>query len=112
MVKKIIKTILLLCFVWTLVAFSELYYWRNADTYPTWLAKQLDVPFKDININNINNNNINNMVGYFDKVCGKKRGLLAVAQKKNGMFMRCDESLTATAWLDGVYKLNESHQKK
>lgn len=28
----------------------------------------------------------------FDKVCGDNRGLLAVTQKQNGMFMRCDDS--------------------
>ncbi|ELK1080848.1 hypothetical protein ABR260_004774 [Escherichia coli] len=42
----------------------------------------------------------------FDKVCGDKRGLLAVTQKQNGMFMRCDDSPGFFSWFSGAYKVN------
>lgn len=41
----------------------------------------------------------------FDKVCGDNRGLLAVTQKQNGMFMRCDDS-PDFSWFSGVYKVS------
>lgn len=42
----------------------------------------------------------------FDKVCGDNRGLLAVTQIQNGMFMRCDDSPGFFSWSRGVYKVN------
>ena len=42
----------------------------------------------------------------FDKVCGDKRGILAVTQKQNGMFMRCDDSPGFFSWISGVYKVS------
>ncbi|ENY9450480.1 hypothetical protein ACF5FN_004610, partial [Enterobacter chengduensis] len=48
-----------------------------------------------------------NMISYQGLVrTFHKRGLLAVTQKQNGMFMRCDDSPGFFSWFSGVYKVN------
>lgn len=65
----------------------ELQYWRNADIYPVWLTKHLRIsPEKN------EKSLIRIEMETFDKVCGDNRGLFAVTQKQNGMFLRCDDS--------------------
>jgi hypothetical protein len=54
---------------------------------PVWLTKHLR-----ISPENNDKSLIRIEMETFDKVCGDKRGLLAVTQKQNGMFMRCDDS--------------------
>ncbi|MCG0107024.1 hypothetical protein NMT81_24585 [Escherichia coli] len=87
--------------VWGMASVIELQYWRNADTYPVWLTKHLR-----ISPENNDKSLIRIEMETFDKVCGDKRGLLAVTQKQNGMFMRCDDSPGFFSWFSGVYKVN------
>nr|QQQ58165.1 hypothetical protein JJQ52_00060 [Citrobacter freundii] len=97
---KIAGVVFLHFAVWGMASVIELQYWRNADTYPVWLTKHLRIspesndkePDKDRN-------------GTFDKVCGDKGASLAVTQKQNGMFMRCDDS-PVFSWFSGVYEVN------
>jgi hypothetical protein len=84
---KIAGVVFLFFTIWGMASVIELQYWRNADTYPVWLTKHLRISPE-------NNEKSLIRIGMetFDKVCGDNRGLLAVTQKQNGMFMRCDDS--------------------
>lgn len=85
----------LVCVLFSLV---ERLVWVNADRYPAWLSKELDSP------------TIADVEGFikatdaFEKICGKK-GSLSVISKHNGMFMRCDDSVSFNSWWKGVYRL-------
>lgn len=98
---KIAGVVFLFFTIWGMASVIELQYWRNADTYPVWLTKHLRISPE-------NNEKSLIRIGMetFDKVCGDNRGLLAVTQKQNGMFMRCDDSPRFFSWSSGVYKVN------
>jgi len=98
---KIAGVVFLFFTIWGMASVIELQYWRNADTYPVWLTKHLRISPE-------NNEKSLIRIGMetFDKVCGDNRGLLAVTQKQNGMFMRCDDSPGFFSWFSGVYKVS------
>lgn len=98
---KIAGLVCLFFAVWGMASVIELQYWRNADTYPVWLIKHLR-----ISPENNEKSLIRIEMETFDKVCGENRGLLAVTQKQNGMFMRGDDSPGFFSWSSGVYKVN------
>ncbi|CAH5266929.1 TPA: hypothetical protein MXB93_004542 [Klebsiella pneumoniae] len=98
---KIADVVFLFFAVWGMASVIELQYWRNADTYPVWLTKHLRI-YPENNEKSL----IRIEMETFDKVCGDNRGLLAVTQKQNGMFMRCDDSPGLFSWFSGVYKVN------
>nr|WP_282562041.1 hypothetical protein [Providencia rettgeri] len=74
--------------------------WVNADSYPTFLAKDLDSPALS------DPNSIASSIEYFENVCGEDRGLMSFITKNNGLFLRCDDTVGLTSWFNGVYKLN------
>ncbi len=74
---KIAGVVFLYFAVWGMASVIELQYWRNADTYPVWLTKHLR-----ISPENNDKSLIRIEMETFDKVCGDKRGLLAVTQNK------------------------------
>ncbi len=43
---KIAGVVFLYFAVWGMASVIELQYWRNADTYPVWLTKRLDLLLK------------------------------------------------------------------
>ena len=71
----------------------------NADSYPAWLAKELDSPAIT------DGENFIKATESFEKICGKNKGYLSVVTKHNGIFMRCDDSLSFDSWWKGVYRL-------
>ncbi|ENR9963999.1 hypothetical protein ACEXTD_002983 [Salmonella enterica] len=73
--------------------------WVNANSYPVWMAKELYSPaitdgeaFIKATVS-------------FEKTCGKNKGSLSVTTKHNGIFMRCDDSVSFDSWWKGVYRL-------
>ncbi|EJE7985913.1 hypothetical protein MXE68_24750 [Escherichia coli] len=96
---------LLVITLWTIglvgVFFSvvERLVWVNADSYPAWLAKELDSPAIT------DGENFIKATESFEKICGKNKGYLSVVTKHNGIFMRCDDSLSFDSWWKGVYRL-------
>ena len=86
----------LICVLFSVV---ERLVWVNANSYPAWMAKELDSPA------------ISDGEGYikatesFEKICGENKGSLSVITKHNGMFMRCDDSVSFDSWWKGVYQL-------
>ncbi|TNV09596.1 hypothetical protein FH968_23265 [Buttiauxella sp. B2] len=80
-------------------SFIERLVWVNTETYPTWLAKELVSPSV------VGVDNMIKATEFFDKTCGKNRGYLTVVAKRNGTFMRCDDSISFDSWWKGVYLL-------
>ncbi|WP_336709119.1 MULTISPECIES: hypothetical protein [unclassified Cedecea] len=73
--------------------------WVNADNYPDWLAYDLSSPPLE------GPGNLEKAAAFFDKTCGDNRGQLSVKNKENGIFMRCDDSVSLNSWFKGVYHL-------
>ena len=73
--------------------------WVNADSYPSWLAKELDSPTIT------DGETFIKATESFEKTCGKNKGSLSVVARHNGMFMRCDDSVSFDTWGKGVYQL-------
>jgi hypothetical protein len=80
-------------------SFIDRLVWVNAETYPTWLAKDLVSP------SIVGAENFIKATEFFDKTCGKNRGYLTVVPKRNGTFMRCDDGISFDSWWKGVYRL-------
>lgn len=80
--------------------------WVNAETYPTWLTKNLVSP------SIVGSENFIKATDFFDKTCGKNRGYLTVVPKRNGTFMRCDDGFSFDSWWKGVYLLKTPEFKE
>lgn len=80
-------------------SFIDRLIWVNAESYPTWLAKDLTSP------SIIGAENFIKAKDFFYKICGKNRGYLTVTPKRNGTFMRCDDGISFDSWWKGVYRL-------
>lgn len=81
-----------------IACFGEFQTWRQAESYPLWLAKPLAVSSYPPRMND-------RLFDLVDKVCGPERGMIAITKKANGYFVRCDDALSTTAWWHGVYQL-------
>ncbi|EMM9643290.1 hypothetical protein P7V44_07575 [Providencia sp. CRE-3FA-0001] len=101
---KTLKAFFSVCFILFLmfgfITTMERLVWVNADSYPTFLAKDLDSPALS------DPNSIASSIEYFENVCGEDRGLMSFITKNNGLFLRCDDTVGLTSWFNGVYKLN------
>lgn len=67
---------------------AERLVWVNAGTYPAWLTTDLVSPPLE------GTGNQEKAAAFFDKTCGDNRGQLSVKNKENGIFMRCDDSVS------------------
>lgn len=73
--------------------------WVNAESYPSWLAKELESPTIT------DGETFIKATESFENICGKNKGALSVVARHNGMFMRCDDSISFDSWWKGVYQL-------
>lgn len=98
-VNKAIISLYVLLGLYGVGAMVELQVWRGDGAYPLWLTKTLDVPFK------VDHAHLGKSMELFDKVCGNNRGMMAITQKPNGYFMRCDDALVTPFKSLKVYHL-------
>ncbi|MGK3116046.1 hypothetical protein [Candidatus Pantoea formicae] len=96
--KKVLWSAAGIWFIAMLLSFTEFQIWIHADSYPGWLSTPLKVPEYPPKMDTP-------LITLAEKTCEGKRGLMSFRQKTNGYFMRCDESLSLTAWKNGVYRL-------
>lgn len=77
---------------------AEWLVWVNADRYPHWLATEMIVDGAGASADLLA------QMPVFEQQCGRKGGF-AVETKVNGTFLRCENSISVTGWLAGVYHL-------
>ncbi len=98
-VKVLFAVCVILFITFSCITVIERLVWVNADSYPAFLAKDLDSPALP------DPDSIVSSIEYFQNVCGKDRGMMSFVTKDNGRFLRCDDSVAFDSWFKGVYAL-------
>lgn len=96
--RRIISAGIITAFLLIMAGTAEWLLWVNADHYPHWLAREITVG------GTASSADLIRQMPAFEQLCGRPGGF-AVVTKVNGTFVRCENSISATGWLAGVYRL-------